>query len=218
MRYLIAFLTAFTLISGFGAAQAAGPDEGLYAPVPPDGAAFVRFIDADPKASDLGRVPSAGGKNYDALEFGKISPYYVQKDLKVDLAFGEEKLPAELEAGKFYSAVLSGGKVTLVPDMASENRAKALVNLYNFSPLENVELKTSDGKIPVAGPAAPGAGASREMNAVKVDFAVFDKDGKSHPVEGLTLQRGAAYNVLVLESKPGEIKILTSQSKTDTTK
>lgn len=218
MRYLIAFLTAFTLISGFGAARAAGPDEGLYAPIPPEGAAFVRFIQADSKASDLGQIPSAAGKKYEALEFGHVSPYYVQKQLKVDLAFGEAVRPFELEAGKFYSAVLLNGKVEVVPDTASENRAKALVSVYNFSSLEGIELKTADGKIPVAGPVAPGAGTSREMNAVKVDFAVFGKDGKSYPVEGLTLQRGAAYNVLVLEPKPGEIKIVSVQSKTDTTK
>ncbi len=217
MRYLIAFLTAFTLISGFGAARAAGPDEGLYAPIPPEGAAFVRFIQADPAAAGE-QTPSAAGKKYDVLKFGDVSPYYVQKQLKADLAFGAAVRPSELEAKKFYSAVLRAGKVELVPDTASENRAKALISVYNFSPLESIELKTADGKIPVAGPVAPGAGASREMNAVKVDFAVFDKDGKSYPVEGLTLQRGAAYNVLVLEPKPGEIKIVSVQSKTDTTK
>lgn len=217
MRYLIAFLTVFTLISGFGAAHAAGPDEGLYAPIPPEGAAFVRFIDADPAAAGE-QVPSAAGKTYDAIKFGDVSPYYVQKQLKADLAFGATALPYELAAGKFYSAVLRGGKVEVVPDTASENRAKALVSVYNFSSLEGVELKTADGKIPVAGPVAPGAGAAREMNAVKVDFAVFGKDGKSWPVEGITLQRGAAYNVLVLEPKAGEIKVVSVPSKTDTTK
>lgn len=218
MRYFTAFLTALVLIGGLGAARAAGPDEGLYAPVPPEGAAFVRFIQADPAAASEDQTPAAAGKKYDALEFGSVSPYYVQKQLKADLAVGAAVRPSELEAGKFYSAVLHGGKVALLTDTASDNRAKALVTLYNLSSLESVELKTADGKIPVAGPAAPNTNAAREMNAVKVDMAVFDKAGKAHAVEGLTLQRGAAYNVLVLEPKPGEIKIVTVQSATDTTK
>jgi alginate O-acetyltransferase complex protein AlgF len=200
-------------------ARAAGPDEGLYAPVPPDGSAFVRFVQADPAVKEDAK-PKAAGKAYDGREFASVSAYYVVPQGKTALEFGPAKDDRDLVAGKFYTVVLlAGGQMGVIEDKAADNRAKALIQLYNLSAKPDLSLKTADGKVEVV-PATPaGASGSREINAVKVPLALHGTGASgSEPVGDVTLERGKALGLFAFDNGVGGVRIVQVSASTDTTK
>lgn len=201
------------------ASRAAGPDEGLYAPVPPEGSAFVRFVQADPSIKN-GAKPKAGGKSYDGRDFATSSPYYVVPKGKTALELDAGKLERDLEAGKFYTVVLaSGSALSILEDKAADNRAKALIQLYNLSSKPDLALKTVDGKVEIVPATAPGASGLREINAVKVPLAVFGAGASgSEPVGDVTLERGKALGVFVFDNGLGGVQMTQVVASTDTTK
>lgn len=215
---LLAVLVSVFAI-GAAARAAGGPDEGLYAPVPPEGSAFVRFAQADPAIKEDVK-PQAGGKTYDGREFASVSAYYVVPGGKVPLAFGTAKEERDLLAGKFYTVVLlSGNQIGLIEDKAADNRAKALIQLYNLSGKPDLSLKTSDGKVEVV-PATPaGNSGSREINAVKVSLALHGAGASgSEPVGDVTLERGKALGIFAFDNGVGGVRIVQVLASTDTTK
>lgn len=206
-------------LAGVAARAAGGPDDGLYAPLPPEGSAFVRFVQADPAIKeDLS--PSANGKSYDGRDFATVSPYYVVPKGTAAFAFGAAKADHALESGKFYTAALvSGSKIVVLEDAAADNRAKALIQFYNFSAQDGLTLKTADEKIEII-PATPkNASESREINAVKVALAVFGEDDSGSEALGdAVLERGKALGVFAFHDGAGGARAVSVAASTDTTK
>lgn len=205
-------------MAGAGAAHA-GPDEGLYDPLPPEGSAFVRFINAKPDASESLK-PSLDGKSYDDLDFSEVSSYYVKPAAEsVKVAFeGAGETTGKLEEGKFYTAVLRGSGVEIIEDAATENRTKALVLFYNLTDKNALGLKTADGKTAIVPDVKSGDVGSREMNAVRIGFSVAEGDSAVAKVDEQALQRGSAYAVIAMTGKDGAPQALFVPSRTDTTK
>lgn len=182
------FIVGLLLLVSAAAAQ----DEGLYAPAPPADAAFVRVLNAGAGAV----TPTLGGTAFEALAAGTVSSYRVVLQGSTELAAGDVTGALEVEAGRFYTVLLTD-EAALLEDPALQNRAQALLLLYNVSGAP-VSLKTADGATDVISEVAPGEVGSIEVNAISVAFGAFSGDAALSTFDEVQLGRGAAYSTFVL--------------------
>ena len=191
-------LTFALLLASLASAQ----DTGLYDPAPPANSAFVRVLNA-PTAT-LGDKAITADK-------GAASAYVVipQGDITAKLGAVSGKL--SVEAGKFYSVAPFGGKLMLLTDQAADNKAKALLTIYNLSKNASVDLKTADGKTTVVSGVKPGESGNRAVNGITVELAAFSGTKTLGALKSVALQRGSAYAIVVTD---GGVTMTTSSTKT----
>ncbi|MEZ4629476.1 MAG: alginate O-acetyltransferase AlgF [Deinococcales bacterium] len=188
----------FLLLLLFSAAFA--QDEGLYPDPPPADAAFVRIIQAIPNAESLDI--DFGDQDFPALSYAELSDYYIVLQGEYPLKLSQEQM-IEVSAGAYYSLVIQGDedgqKALLIEDPMNDNRAKALLTLYNLSDLESIDMKTADDKeIEIILGVAPGTVASRAVNGIKVSLGAFAAGEKLGSVDDMQLERGAVYSMILL--------------------
>jgi alginate O-acetyltransferase complex protein AlgF len=183
------------------ASSAMAQDAGLYAPAPPANSAFVRVLNIS--TAELGNTVLGA-------ERGSASAYVVVPRGELSVKFGNIKNNFKVEAGKFYTAFRNGVKIVLLADPAVDNRAKALLTVYNLSKLTSVSLKTADGKTTVISDVSTGTSSSRAVNGITVDLAASTKNKILGTVNGVKLERGKAYAIVVTESG---LTITTSTTK-----
>ncbi|MCB9759859.1 MAG: alginate O-acetyltransferase AlgF [Alphaproteobacteria bacterium] len=170
--------------------------DGLYAPAPPPGSAFVRVVNATDAPT---KGVAVAGKPLGALEPGACSPYVVVPEGARSAALGGGlKASVEVHGGAFYTiGVLPGPQQLVLEDATNPNLARARVTLYNLSGAPSVDLKLADGAQTVVAGVAPGETGHRVVNPVSADLAVFAGDAPVETFTGLHLERGAAYSVFV---------------------
>ncbi len=186
------------LLLGSSPAMAAS-DTGLYAPAPPEGSAFVRFV------SDLNYSGSepvlVNGKKYDYLDYKEVSSYFTLPSGNVSAVIGKAKSSFNIEAGKFYTVVLEErGTLALRQDPVNNNRAKAQIILYNFSGEDNLSLRTADGNVEVIPPLAAGQMAQRQINPVRVELALFKGEQKIKDIGSPSLERAQSYSAFAVSN------------------
>lgn len=186
---------------GFAAAQ----EEGLYAPAPPADAAFVRVLNAGEGALE----PVLDEATYDPLAAGSVSPYRVVLGGPAELSAGSVTATLELQAGRFYTVVVTD-EANLLTDPTLQNRAQALLLLYNVSS-GPVNLKTADGATDVIPDVAPGEVGSIEVNPIAVALGAFAGDEAITTFDEVQLTRGAAYSTFVL---PDETAVFVQNTTT----
>ena len=178
-----------------GAARAG--DEGVYGPVAPPDAAFIRVFNAtaqpelEARVGDkvLGEIPAFGASEFVFVPEGAHT-----------LSAGKATQPLNLKRGKYYTAALEGSQWRVIENERYGNRLKALVIVYNLVDGATLSLRTPDGKPVVENVAANGFG-SREVNAVKVSLALFDGPKKVADVRPMNLERGRAFSLFVAGSR-----------------
>ncbi|WP_407569894.1 alginate O-acetyltransferase AlgF [Deinococcus altitudinis] len=195
MKMTVTLLLALTSLA---AAQTAG----LYDPAPPANSAFVRVLNA-PTATVGDKVVTA--------DKGAASTYVVIPQGDVTAKVGGVSSKLKVEAGKFYSVVSSGTTLTLLTDQAADNKAKALLTIYNLSKSGSIDLKTADGKTAVVGGVKPGTSGSRAVNGITVDLAAFDGAKALGTLKSVKLERGSAYALVVTDTG---MTVTTSSTKT----
>lgn len=181
---------------------AAAQDSSLYDPLPPANSAFVRVLHAP--------VAFLGGKAINSAK-GGVSPYVVIPQGEFTAKLGATSGKLKVGAGNFYSVLVNGGKLVLLKDQAAENRAKALLTVYNLSKASSVDLKTADGKTAVVTGVKPGESGSRAVNGITVDLAAFDRTKALGTLKGVKLERGSAYAIVVTDTG---VTITASTTKT----
>lgn len=186
-RYLLTALLACSLLT-----SAQEQEEGLYAPAPPADAAFVRVLNA----AEGETTASLGDTDFEALAYGAVSPYRVVLQGATELSAGSVSETVEVAAGRFYTVVLNDA-ATLVEDPTLENRAQALLVLYNVSE-KPVNLKTADGATAVIPDAPPGEVGSVAVNPVSASFGAFAGETLITTFDEVQLERGAVYSTFVL--------------------
>jgi alginate O-acetyltransferase complex protein AlgF len=188
------FVLSASLISLSGLALAQDT-QGLYAPAPPPDSAFVRLLNttATPLSATL------GGKAATAPKAG-ISTYLVIPQGSVALKVGTVNVSLPVVAGKFYSAVWTGKTFKLMVDSSADDRAKALLTVYNLSKAPALDLKTADGKLSVISGVKPGASGNRAVNGITVDLAAFNGAKAVATFKGVALERGNAYAIVVTDT------------------
>lgn len=212
-KSVLGFLQAFIVALLAVPALAAGPDAGLYDPLPPEGSVFIRYINA---SSDTASKPvGANGKSSEYAKPGDVTPYFVAPEGKTEIGFGDIKLSQDTVSGKFYTVVWTGGEtLQVIEDPANDNRAKSQVLFYNIASDEAVTLKTVDGKVEVIAATEKGKVGSRQINPVKVAFTVYKGETKLADVGEQSLERGMSYSAVLLPDS----KVVWARSITNTTR
>jgi alginate O-acetyltransferase complex protein AlgF len=208
-KYYLPLLGLLVALLSVGLAQ----EDGLYAPAPPADAAFVRVLHAVPDAPALS--VTVADVAYGDVAFAAVSPYRVVTQGTRTLKAGDISQDLEVSAGKFYTLAITPQGVTVLEDASSTNRAKALLSLYNLSELPSVDLKTADGKTDVLVGVAAGTQKSIEVNGITVDLAVLSEGKELQAFPGVSLERGAAYSVVVLGTAAAPT-VIWVQSETTT--
>lgn len=201
-----------TLLAGGAAAFAPPPapgsapiirvdaESGLYDPAPPPGSAFVRVINATEAAELAATLDGAGWIKTDALGPSAYRPVPAGAH---EAAIGGKSAALAIEAGQFYSVVADGDAaapgLTVMPDPKLDSMAKALISLYNLTDRPALSLKTADGKVAVIESVAAEATGNRQVNPLKVQFAVFEGDHPIATIDEVAIERGAAYSVIVTD-------------------
>jgi alginate O-acetyltransferase complex protein AlgF len=191
-RIHLVFLVALAL-----AAPARGGDEGVYGPVAPPDAAFIRVFNATAQGELQARV---GDKVMDEIPAFGASEFVFLPAGKYTLTAGAASEPVTLKQGKFYTAALEGKAIRMLENERYNNRLKALLIVYNLVDGSSLSLKTADGK-PVVENVAANSSGSREVNAVKVNLALFDGARKVTDVKPMNLERGRAFSLFVAGDK-----------------
>ena len=192
----------FTVITALFApvVAMANPDSGLYDPLPPQGSAFVRFINLN--GTEEGSRPSkANGKTYMYLEHGESSPYFVFKQGTVKANFGEVTKEFDVVEEKLYTIILEKGDETLLvlEDEANTNQAKSQLNVYNMSDAEMISLKAKAGSVDVIKDVVRNEVDSRQINPVKIDLSIVSEEEKLFDAGEKTLERGEIYSLFFIK-------------------
>lgn len=186
-----------TMLAGGALADA---ESGLYDPAPPPGSAFVRVINATATPALAATLDGAGWTETEASGPSEYRPVPAGEH---EAAVGGKSAAFSVEAGQFYSVVVGGDAaapdVTVMPDPKLDSMAKALISLYNLTDKPGLSLKTVDGKIAVIDAVGADAAGNRQVNPLKVQFAVFDGEQSVAEIQEVSIERGAAYSVIVTD-------------------
>lgn len=180
---------ALGLLLGVGSAD----DSALYAPAPPPGSAFVRVLQAGPKAAD----GAVGKASVGTVAVGMASEYIVVPQGAVSVKSGTAAHPVTVEASKYYSVAVHSGAPVVFTDTAPSSANKAVVVVYNLSTATSVSLTTADGSVAIVSDIAPGKSGHRELNPLAVPLVVSGPAGTVKELGERVLERGSAYSVVV---------------------
>ena len=168
----------------------ADTDFGLYDPVAPDGSAFVRFINM----TDDEVTPQLNRKKFDALTNNQVSDYFVVPKGPVRFFVGDQKADHDIVAGKFYT-VVNSKNIVVLEDIANNNRSKATIAFYNFSGISSLTLKAKGGAVNVLQDVESDSTKARDMNAVKIDFSIYNGEEFLVELSEEIIERGNHYSI-----------------------
>lgn len=179
----------------------ANPDSGLYDPLPPEGAAFVRFVNMSgiTKGSKEAKV---GGKSYMHIKHGEASPYFVRKEGDVTIIMGDATQKLSIAPEKSYTVILGekGHAISIQEDEVNTNQAKAQLNIYNTSTYNPISLKAKAGKIDVIKDVATDDVGFRPINPVKIDLSIMNAKDGLFDFGDKTLERGQTYSLFFVDN------------------
>jgi len=180
---VLAASLGFVSLSAF-----AGGDAALYGPTAPKGSTFVRVYNAS--SSEI----SASVGNTSLNEIGPLASsdfgFMPQGDYTAKV--GSQSLPVKLASDHYYTIVNNtSGAPQLVEEPPFKNKQKSLVRVQNLSD-KALTLKTADGKTDVVKAVSAKGTGEREINPVKVSFALFDGEKKVADLKPVALERGEA--------------------------
>lgn len=189
-------------------------EDALYAAEAPDGASFIRVVNADVS----GTIPEAevGGKAIKDIAPMDASPYIYLPEGSYTLSVEGQEISLNMEKNRFYTAVvLASGELEILTDKTFKNPRKALISFYNLTDDAGVSLKTADGKVAVVDALQPLSVGNREINAVKVSLGAFTDAGAMAQTPPVNLQRGKVFSFFVIDAG-GSPRLLVAENRVDT--
>lgn len=203
------------VISLFGAVSTVHAGEGaLYAAEAPDGAAFIRVVNAD--ASGSLAQAEIGGKTIKEVEPLSASPYIYLPAGTYQLEVAGKATPVQMDKNEFYTAVvLDSGETKVLKDVAFDNPRKALLSFYNLTEEGGVSLKTADGKVAVIESVDAISVDNREINAVKIMLGAFQSGEPLAKTPQISLQRGKVFSVFAIDVG-GSPRLVVAENRVDT--
>jgi alginate O-acetyltransferase complex protein AlgF len=180
---VLAASLGFVSLSAF-----AGGDAALYGPTAPKGSTFVRVYNA----SNSEITASVGNTSLNDIGPLASSDFGFMPQGDYTAKIGSQSLPVKLASDHYYTIVNNtSGAPQLVEEPPFKNKQKSLVRVQNLSD-KSLTLKTADGKTDVVKAVAAKGTGEREINPVKVSFALFDGDKKVSDLKPVALERGEA--------------------------
>ncbi|MCK7551376.1 alginate O-acetyltransferase AlgF [Marinobacter goseongensis] len=206
----------FVLINGLLIAMstAQAGEDALYAADAPDGAAFIRVVNAD--ASGAVAEASVGGKVIKEVEPLEASPYIYLAEGRYSVDVDGQQVPVTMKKNEFYTVVvLASGDTKVLKDVSFDNPRKALLSFYNLTSTGGVALKTSDGKVAVIDEVSSLDVANREINAVTIELGAFLNNQALAKTSEVKLQRGKVFSIFAIDVG-GEPRLVVAESQVDT--
>lgn len=169
---------AITLAAGMSVLSLpafAGGDAALYGPTAPKGSSFVRIYNA----SNQEVSATVGSTNLSDVAPLASSDFSFMPGGDYTAKVGSQSVPVKLAADHYYTLVNNAsGQPQLIEEPPFKNKQKSLVRVQNLSD-KALTLKTADGKTDVVQSVAAKGRGEREINPVKVSFALYEGEKKS---------------------------------------
>jgi hypothetical protein len=200
---------ALAALAAVGGRQAAAQNQ-VYAPLPPSGSAYVRFVNA--LAADLAITPDfLPAQHLGTAAAERVTSYAVVervagRTLALDAAAGGRSGHAALqvEPGSFVTLILEqgpAGTITMVRivDRTDFNQSRARLSFYNATP----DCADASLALEPSGPAVfqavvPGTAKARTVNPVTAQVRATCA-GQSAPPFALTgLEAGGMYSIWLM--------------------
>ncbi|PYY90662.1 alginate O-acetyltransferase [Pseudomonas sp. TKO26] len=182
---------AITLAAGMSVLSLsafAGGDAALYGPTAPKGSTFVRLYNA----SNSEVSATVGSTSINDLAPLASSDFSFMPGGDYSAKVGSQSVPVKLAADHYYTLVNNAsGQPQLIEEPPFKNKQKSLVRVQNLSD-QALTLKTADGKTDVVKAVAAKGRGEREINPVKVSFALYDGEKKVSDLKPVALERGEA--------------------------
>ncbi|WIE51602.1 alginate O-acetyltransferase AlgF [Pseudomonas sp. GM17] len=166
----------------------AGGDAALYGPTAPKGSSFVRIYNA----SNQEVSATVGSTNLSDVAPLASSDFSFMPGGDYTAKVGSQSVPVKLAADHYYTLVNNAsGQPQLIEEPPFKNKQKSLVRVQNLSD-KALTLKTADGKTDVVQSVAAKGRGEREINPVKVSFALYEGEKKVSDLKPVALERGEA--------------------------
>ncbi|NBF02289.1 alginate O-acetyltransferase [Pseudomonas sp. Fl5BN2] len=182
---------AITLAAGMSVLSLsafAGGDAALYGPTAPKGSTFVRLYNA----SNSEVSATVGSTSVNDVAPLASSDFSFMPGGDYTAKVGSQSVPVKLAADHYYTLVNNAsGQPQLIEEPPFKNKQKSLVRVQNLSD-QALTLKTADGKTDVVKSVAAKGRGEREINPVKVSFALYDGEKKVSDLKPVALERGEA--------------------------
>jgi alginate O-acetyltransferase complex protein AlgF len=214
---LLGGLAFALLIAAFGTAHAA---EGrLYPSGPPNGVAYLRFVNLAPQEVTITSLAAKISiPADDAHRVGEFDPVTPGTPLTGTVQLGTATKPIDLtlKANEFATVAVTaadGVTITLFREEPSDfNALKSSLALFNLDQgCAGAELLAGDNHLSVIAAVAPGASSRRLVNPVDVALAVACGDPASAvPAKLGALAAGERYSVFVVGA-PGSGRQIVAQ-------
>ncbi len=201
-------IIVITLVFITPPATYAGEDE-LYDPEPPAGSAFVRAINANEQNSSADFT--IGNTNINSLSYPSASPYFVIKEGKYSVSSSGIESEIKIEAGKYYSLIITSDKIREIEDMIIEDPAKSRIYFYNFSD-KKANLTAPVHKTSIFTDIESGKNISREINAITLDIAIDSEGQNISSFKNIQLKRKRGTIFIIVGSK-GNYKTFTTENE-----
>jgi alginate O-acetyltransferase complex protein AlgF len=175
----------------------------LYGPGTPDNASYIRVVHAAADAPEATAL-IGGGLSGESLAYGEVSDYalVLSGETPVVVEVGDEALELTVEVAplSFYTVALVGStespELRLIEDEVSDNLARTLLALYNFTEA-TLALRTADGETEIVAGVGPIAADGVMVNPVTVSLGVFEGEELRYTLTEVRLEAGEAYSVVV---------------------
>ncbi|MEI8399547.1 MAG: DUF4397 domain-containing protein [Alcaligenaceae bacterium] len=215
--------TLFLVMASSVSAQTSG---GLYAPEPPPGSTYIRFLVSQTDGAVDILVDGRSGVT--KLPAGQASPYLILPGGKhsVELRSGGAgqaalKTDVEVSAGRAvtvaFASLAANSRPLLLTDKTASNQLKALLTLYNLqSGGSELDVLIADTNTKVLAGVASSASASIAVNPISVKLAVVRRGETSALGQvQLSMVAGGAYSIFVLTGADGKLQVQSSQNRTE---
>lgn len=179
------------------AMQSQAADEAALYDLAPENSAFVRLI------SNVNKPVSTqiGDKLLLSNEYCQASDYEYVTAGEYAVSIEDMDWSGELSADKTYTFVLNKNHISVIEDNVYSNPKKGQFSAYNLTDKGTLSIKTKDGKKTVFPEVSSEQHVSREVNPVKIGFAVYDSDKKLVEAGTTRFQRGKSNNLFVCGSE-----------------
>ncbi len=211
-RSLRCFALAGALVLAVASAGLAAEGR-LYPSGPPNGVAYLRFVNLTPQqvtvVSPAAKIELAADDAHRVREFDPVTPGVELKG-SVELGTASKPIDVTLAPNEFVTVAATGSAdgltLTVLRDVPSDfNALKSSLALFNLDPAcAKAELVAGDNHLSVVADVAPGTLGRRLVNPVDVALAVSCGDpAQASPAKLGALVAGDRYSVFVVASGSG---------------
>ena len=195
MKSILIMFSYLLLVANVSVCQAKDGNAALYDATAPADSAFIRVLNNTPETVDISLSSKEDKLAVASYELGDYL-FLAEGQSKLDVGGVEQML--DLGKSQVITFVHDGKSLIPLKDEYFDSLKKAQVSFYNLTS-RALALKTSNGKHAIVGALEPNDSGHRQINEVKMAFAVFDQTQLLAEYEKTFLKKGRSYSYVVLE-------------------